>query len=47
MRKAFVQCRARSTAKRRCPWAAVVAAADGGYWCFETVDAYKEWRGQK
>lgn len=47
MRKEFVECKSRSTAARRCPWAAVIAKADGGYWCFESPDDYDQWKGQR
>ena len=47
MRKQFVECKCRKTAKRRCPWASIVAKADGGYWCFESIEDYKTWKNQK
>lgn len=45
MRKEFVKCASRSTAKRRCPWAAVIAKVDGGFYCFESQDEYRQWKG--
>ena len=47
MRKEFVSCKSYGTAKRHCPWAAVIAKADGGYWAFESIQDYKTWKGQK
>lgn len=47
MRKVFIECGSRSTAKRRAPWAAVIARADGGWWAFESVADYATWRRQR
>lgn len=47
MRQEFVACASRSTAKRRCPWAAVIAKVEGGYHAFESVTDYETWRRQK
>jgi hypothetical protein len=47
MRQQFVECKSRSTAQRRCPWAAVIAKVEGGFQCFESAADYKTWRGQK
>jgi hypothetical protein len=47
MRKQFVECQSQSTAKRRCPWAAVIAKAQSGFWCFESIADYEAWQGQK
>jgi len=47
MRKEFVECKSRATARRHCPWAAVIAKAEGGYWAFESVDDYRIWKVQK
>lgn len=47
MRKEFVECRSRSTAGRRCPWAATIAKVEGGYMCFESVADYQTWKGQR
>ena len=40
MRKTFVECKSRATAKRRCPWACKIIKAEGGYWCFESITDY-------
>lgn len=47
MRKEFIECRSRSTAQRRCPWAAVVTKVEGGFMAFESADDYRIWRQQK
>lgn len=47
MRKLFVECKSRSVVKRRYPWAAVIAAADGGFWVFESTQDFETWKGQK
>ena len=47
MRTLFVQCRSRSTAKRRALWAAVIARVEGGFMCFESVADYQTWRNQR
>ncbi len=47
MRQEFVECASRATAKRRCPWAAVIAKVEGGYHAFESVADYETWRRQK
>lgn len=47
MRKEFVECKSRATAAKRCPWAAIIAKADGGYWIFESITEYRTWKGQK
>lgn len=47
MRTEFVECRSRSTAKRRCPWSAVIAKVEGGFMAFESVEDYKTWRTQR
>ena len=44
MRKQFVECRTRNTARRRCPWAVVIAKACGGFWAFESWDDYRIWQ---
>jgi hypothetical protein len=46
MRNQFVECKSRSTAARRCPWAAVIVKVDGGFRCFESVMDYKIWKDQ-
>ena len=47
MRTVFVECKHRSTAKRRCPWAAVIAKIEGGFRCFESVTDYHTWKKQR
>ena len=47
MRKQFVECHSRVAARRRCPWAARVAKANDGFWCFESVADYETWRRQR
>ena len=44
--KQLIRCASRNTAKRRCPWAAVIAKVDGGFLCFEYVTDYDIWRRQ-
>lgn len=47
MRTEFVECKSRSTAVRRCPWAAKIVKVDGGYRAFESISDYRVWKGQK
>lgn len=47
MRQQMIECRSRSTATRRCPWAAVVAKVDGGFIAFESAADYQAWRSQR
>jgi hypothetical protein len=47
MRILFIECKSRSTAKRRAPWAAVIAKCEGGFTAFESVTDYKTWKTQK
>lgn len=47
MRTVFIECKSRSTAKRRAPWAAVITKVDGGFMAFESVSDYEMWRNQK
>ena len=47
MRTETVICKSRSTAKRRCPWAAAIAKVEGGYIAFESRADYRVWRAQK
>lgn len=47
MRKEFVECKSRATAKRRCVWATVIAKAFGGFYAFESVSDYQTWKNQK
>jgi hypothetical protein len=47
MRKEFIPCKSRSTAKRRAPWAAIIAKVDSGFMAFESPDDYRTWRNQR
>ena len=47
MRTITVECKSRSTARRRCPWAAIVVKVEGGFLCFESFADYRVWRGQR
>lgn len=47
MRKQFVMCGSRYNARKQCPWASVIAKADGGYMAFESVTDYHIWSSQK
>ncbi len=46
MRKEFCEVKTRYMAKKQCPWAAIIAKACGGYWCFESAADYQVWRKQ-
>jgi len=43
MRKVFVSCKTKRQAKKQCPWAVVIMATLGGFWCFEDWKDYYEW----
>lgn len=47
MRRQIIDCRSYATARRRCPWASVIAKVIGGYIAFESVEDYYTWRGQR
>ena len=47
MRKKMVETTSRKTAEKACPWAAKIVKVDGGYMCFESMDDYATWAGQK
>ena len=47
MRKQFVECKSRSTAKRKCPWASRIMKVVDGYICFESVEDYRIAKKQK
>ncbi len=47
MRKEFVQCYSRNTARARCPWACTTAKVEGGFIAFEDARAAEMWRTQK
>jgi hypothetical protein len=46
MKKQFVECKDRRTAKRRCPWAARIVKVEGGFMAFESVADYYTWKNQ-
>lgn len=47
MRTAFIECKSRKTAKRRCPWASKIVKVEGGYHAFESIDDWQTWRAHK
>ena len=47
MREEFVKCKSYKTAKRRCPWAAVIMRVEGGYHAYESVEDYRTAKRQK
>ena len=47
MRHEWAHCTAYATARRRCPWAAVVCKAEAGFVAFESVDDYRAWKRNK
>jgi hypothetical protein len=47
MRKEFIECASRETAKRRAPWAEKIAKVEGGYMAFESSNDYATWKNQK
>ena len=47
MRKSFLKCKSRKTARKYAPWAAIIAKAEGGFWAFESIEDYRIWRKQK
>jgi hypothetical protein len=47
MRREVIHCKSRSTAAKRCPWAAIIAKVEGGFIAFESVTDYETWRRQK
>ena len=47
MRREFIACRSRRTAKRRVPWAAHIAKCDGGFIAFKSVADWLTWRNQR
>lgn len=44
---AYVECKTRRTALRRCPWACVIAKVAGGFAIFDSREAYQIWKRQK
>lgn len=48
MRKEFIECGARATAKKRCPWACKILKVCGGFYCYESAEEYrKDKRGER
>ena len=47
MRTEFIPVKSYNTAKRRAPWASIIAKAENGFFAFECVNEYKRWKGQK
>lgn len=47
MRTKFVEVATRYAARKACPWASVIAKAEGGFWAFESATDYYIWRGQR
>lgn len=47
MRQVFLHVQTRYQARKRAPWAAVIARCDGGWVAFESVADYHTWRAQK
>lgn len=43
MRQEYIDCRARITAKKACPWAVKIVALDYGYMAFESMTDYLVW----
>jgi hypothetical protein len=43
----FIECKSRSTAIRRCPWAAKIARVCGGFMAFEFITDFEIWKNQK
>lgn len=47
MRKEFIKCASRTTARRRAPWAAATIQCEDGFMVFECVNEARIFRGQK
>lgn len=47
MRTAFIECKSRTTAKRKCPWASATMKVEGGFFCYESVADYAIAKNQK
>lgn len=47
MRRVFIRCASRNTAKRRATWAACIIKTEGGFLAFESMADYLTWKGQK
>lgn len=46
MKQEFVICDTRAEAKALCPWAAAIAKVLAGFVCFESHEAYLDWRAR-
>jgi hypothetical protein len=46
MRQAYIECKTRRTAARRCPWASKIVKVVGGYRAFESIVDWQTWRAQ-
>ena len=44
MRRQTIDVKAYATAKRRAPWAAIIARVEGGFIAFESINDYRNWR---
>ena len=40
----FVGCKTKATAQRQCPWCKGFVKAEGGYFCFDTVEEAESFR---
>jgi hypothetical protein len=47
MRQETIRLKTYNGAKRRAPWAAVIARIYGGFIAFESVDDFIIWKGQQ
>lgn len=47
MRQAFIDCKSRKTAWKRCPWASVITKVEGGFHAFESWEDFRIWKNQK
>jgi len=46
MKRELIYLKTYNGAKRRCPWAAVIARIYGGFIAFESVADYNTWKNQ-
>jgi hypothetical protein len=47
MRKVFVEVETVGEAAEECPWAAEIVEAEGGFWCFESVEDAEIWKEEQ
>jgi hypothetical protein len=47
MKRLFIECKSRATAKRRAPWATKIMRVEGGFIAFESFDDYRTAKNQK